>query len=155
MTNKDKHYQSNAPILLFNDIEVGDFLTIPSLLITAGHIDQFAALTGDEFDIHMSDEAATSHGFPSRVAHGLLILSLVDGLKNQASMKFNAIASLGWDWKFHQPVLIGDTIHPRLSIMNKRVTKKNDRGILYLEIVVTNQTCNIVQSGQNQLLVYR
>ncbi|WP_363262176.1 MaoC/PaaZ C-terminal domain-containing protein [Mesorhizobium sp.] len=46
--------------------------------------------TRDRFEIHMSDEAALRHGFPASVAHGLLVLSLVDGLKNNAVARFRA-----------------------------------------------------------------
>lgn len=60
----------------------GDRVDCGSVTVTAGMIDDFAYLTGDRFEIHMSDAAAKRHGFAARVAHGLLVLSLVDGLKN-------------------------------------------------------------------------
>ncbi|HTN95465.1 MAG TPA: MaoC/PaaZ C-terminal domain-containing protein, partial [Nordella sp.] len=94
-----------AGTYFYEDVEAGDVIETGALPITTAHIDRFADLTGDRFEIHMSEEGAAKHGFPKRVAHGLLILSLVDGLKNQAGAQFASVASLGWDWKFAAPVL--------------------------------------------------
>ena len=103
----------------------------------------------------MDEAAARRHGFTGRVAHGLLVLSLVDGLKNQAEARFRAIASLGWDFRFERPMLAGDTIRARIAVAGKRVTSKPDRGILTLRFAVANQKGEIVQSGENRLMVYR
>ena len=103
----------------------------------------------------MDDAAAQAHGFPSRVAHGLLILALVDGLKNQAPAQFRAIASLGWDWSFSRPVFIGDTINAVLEVTGKREVTKPDRGILTIAFDVRNQHGETVQTGSNLLLTYR
>ena len=51
-------------------------------------IDRFADLTGDHFAIHMTDAGAQAQGFARRVAHGLLVLSVVGGLKNQTRRSF-------------------------------------------------------------------
>ena len=139
----------------FEDIEIGDVIETASLAITADHIDRFADLTGDRFEIHMSDEGAAKHGFPKGVAHGLLILSLADGLKNQAPAQFAAVASLGWEWKFSAPVLPGNVIKVRMTVTGKRETKRVDRGILTIQFDVTNQDAKTVQSGVNTLMVRR
>lgn len=142
-------------LYFFEDIEIGDVIETASLTITTDQIDRFADLTGDRFEIHMSEEGAARHGFPSRVAHGLLILSLVDGLKNQADAQFAAVASLGWDWKFVAPVLPGDVIRVCMTVTGKRETKRPDRGILTIQFDVVNQDAKTVQSGINTLMVRR
>lgn len=123
--------------------------------ITAADIDAFAALSGDRFEIHLDDDAARKHGFPGRVAHGLLVLSLIDGLKNQAPTQFRAIASLAWDWSFRRPVFVGDEIGAALTVAEKRAVRKPDRGVLTLAFEVKNQRGEVVQAGTNLLLVYR
>ncbi len=133
----------------------GDRIVTGRHVLTAADIDGFAALSGDRFEIHMSDAAARDYGFPGRVAHGLLVLSLIDGLKNQAPAQFDAIASLGWTWSFRHPVLIGDTIGATITVAEKRGVTKPDRGILTLAFEVTNQHGETVQDGTNQLLTYR
>lgn len=139
----------------FEDIEVGDGIETASLMLEARHIDPFAALTGDHFEIHMSAAGAARHGFPKRVAHGLLILSLIDGLKNQAPAQFAAVASLGWEWSFVGPVFPGDTIRAVMVVEAKRETKRPERGILTVAFNVINQDARVVQSGVNKLMVLR
>lgn len=139
----------------FDQIEIGDWIQTDTAMVTAKAIDVFADLTGDRFEIHMDDAAARDKGFAGRVAHGLLVLSLVDGLKNQAEAQFDAVASLGWDWTFSRPVSIGDVISAQIHIIGKRLTRDTRRGILTLEFRVTNQNDQIVQRGQNQLMVHR
>lgn len=141
--------------LSYGDVAIGDWLEIGAVAVTEQMIDAFAELTGDRFEIHMSVAGAKRHGFPARVAHGLLVLSLVDGLKNQAQAGFRAIASLGWDWIFVAPVLADDEIRVRVVIENKRETRNAARGILTLRFLVTNQRGETVQSGENKLMVYR
>lgn len=141
--------------LRFADVETGDWFDTPAHEVTDRDIDRFADLTGDRFEIHMDDAAAKAAGFPSRVAHGLLVLSIVDGLKNQASARFKAIASLGWNMRFSKPVLIGDTLRARITVADKRETRDPARGILTLAVEVTNQAGTTVQAGTNHLMVHR
>ncbi|MBN9073216.1 MAG: MaoC family dehydratase [Rhizobiales bacterium] len=137
------------------DVEIGDRIETDALTLEGEHIDRFADLTGDRFEIHVSEEGAARHGFPARVAHGLLILSLVDGLKNQAAAQFAAVASLGWDWKFAAPVFPGDTIRALLTVRGKRETRRPERGILTIDFTVLNQRGETVQLGVNTLMVLR
>jgi acyl dehydratase len=137
------------------DVAVGDRLETATLTLLAGHIDRFADLTGDRFDIHMNEEAAARHGFPARVAHGLLVLSLVDGLKNQAPAQFAAVASLGWDWQFRAPLFPGDTIRAVMEVRTTRPTSRPDRGIVTIGFTVLNQHEETVQHGVNTLMVLR
>ena len=132
----------------------GDRIEAGHRQVTAGLIDAFAEMSGDRFEIHMSAEAARRHGFDDRVAHGLLVLSLVDGLKNQAPAQFDAVASLGWDWRFAAPVLAGDTIQVVITVEALRPTSDGKRGIATLTFAVTNQRGETVQQGQNKLMIY-
>ncbi|MEL7130880.1 MAG: MaoC family dehydratase [Pseudomonadota bacterium] len=138
-----------------NALTAGDCVVCGALTVTGDMIDTFADLTGDRFEIHMSTSAAQAHGFAARVAHGLLILSLIDGLKNQAAAQIKARASMGWDWTFRAPVFLGDAISARYQIANVAPAKAEDQAILTLDFTVTNQRDQIVQRGTNRLLAYR
>ena len=84
----------------------------------------------------------------------MLILSLVDGLKNRSPVQLNAIASLGWEkWEFKAPVAAGDSIHCKITIAAKRKTSNEARGIVQLFFEVFNQDRRLVQQGTNNLLV--
>lgn len=136
------------------DVAVGDVIDLGSRKVTEADIDAFAALTGDRFGIHMREADAQALGFPRRVAHGLLILSLVDGMKNNAPAQFRAVASLGWTWTFSAPILAGEVIAAQLEVMALRPTSRGDRGILTLDFSLTVEG-SLRQKGRNQLMVLR
>jgi acyl dehydratase len=124
------------------------------IVVTEAHIVAFAGLTGDFFDIHMDDSYAQALGYPGRVAHGLLGLALCDGLKNRAPVRFAAIVSLNWRWSFTGPILVGDRIAARIRVLGKRLTKNPARGIVTLGFELMNQKNEVVQKGENDLMVH-
>jgi 3-hydroxybutyryl-CoA dehydratase len=141
-------------LVLYEDLTIGDFFYTSNIDITESHIVNFAGISGDFFDVHMDKEFARRKGFSDRIAHGLLILSLVDGLKNRAPIKLNAVASLGWEnWEFKAPVCAGDSINAKITIAAKRKTSRNDQGIVKLFFEVYNHESVLVQSGTNNLLI--
>ena len=143
-------------VVQFETIQLGDYFHTGKVDITETHIVNFAGISGDFFDVHMDEEFAKSHGFSNRLAHGLLIMSIVDGLKNRARVAFESIASLGWEnWDFLAPVCAGDTISAKVIIVEKRETSKRDRGVIKLLFEVYNQNQIMVQTGTNNLLVKR
>ena len=48
---------------------------------------------------------------------------------------------------------IGDTIHVAVSVIEKRLTKTPERGIVKIQLEVTNQKGGVVQKGVNTILV--
>lgn len=139
----------------YEDVEPGERFATGGIVVTESHVMGFAGLTGDFFDLHVDEEFARSLGFPGRVAHGILGLAIVDGLKNRAETRFRAVASLGWNWKFTRPILIGDRIHAEIEVQSKRETRRADRGILVLAFKVKNQKDEVVQEGTNDLMMLR
>jgi acyl dehydratase len=136
----------------FEDLPVGGIWRTGGLVVTESHIVGFAGLSGDFFDVHMDDDFARSQGFSARLAHGLLGLALTDGLKNRASVKLMAVASLGWDWRFVGPIVAGDRIAAVISVREKRLSSQR-KGIVTLRIEVSNQRGEIVQTGATTLIV--
>jgi acyl dehydratase len=139
----------------FEDVAVGDRYSTGGIVVTEALIAAFAGLSGDFFDLHVDDEFARGLGFPGRVAHGILGLALTDGLKNRAEHRFHGVASLGWNWKFVGPILIGDRIQAHIAVQAKRETRRPDRGIVTLAFEVKNQRGELVQQGTNELMVLR
>jgi 3-hydroxybutyryl-CoA dehydratase len=139
----------------FEDIAVGDRFATGGIVVTESLIQAFAGLSGDFFDLHVDDEFARTLGFPGRVAHGILGLALTDGLKNRAEHRFRAVASLGWNWRFTGPILVGDRIRAEIEVTARRETKRADRGIVTLAFEVKNQRGETVQQGTNDLMVLR
>lgn len=142
-----------SELLFYEDIHPGLSFETPGLTVTDAHIVQFAGLSGDFFALHMDDDFARSLGFPRRVAHGLLGLILLDGLKNRAEKSFASVASLSWNWNFRKPLFAGERISGRLTVAEKRLTSKGNRGILTLALELRNAKGEILQDGTNLLLV--
>lgn len=135
----------------FEDLKQGDCFTAGSIVVTESHIVQFAGLSGDFFPLHMDDEFARSMGFEKRVAHGLLVLSLADGLKNRAHVQILAIASLGWKCDFKAPVFAGDRITVEVEIASKRYSNKG-KGLTTLAFAITKQDGEVVQICETTLV---
>jgi 3-hydroxybutyryl-CoA dehydratase len=141
-------------LLRYEAVEPGLTFETGGITVTESHITAFAGLTGDFFDIHMDDDYARALGYPGRVAHGLLGLALCDGLKNRAPVRFAAIVSLAWRWSFTGPILVGDRIHARVTVLSKRLTRNHARGIATLGFELFNQRGEVVQQGENDLMVH-
>ena len=139
----------------FDDIEIGDSFETGSTEVTADVIRRFAALSGDNYELHLDDEVAREMGFPALIAHGILIMALADGLKFASPVQLDAIASLGWDIRFTKPVFAGDVISARISVEGKRATSRPDRGIATLAFEISNQNGETVQCGTNRLMMRR
>ena len=142
-----------SELLFYEDAPVGLAFDTEGIVVTESHVVAFAGLSGDFFALHVDDQFARSMGFTGRVAHGLLGLILVDGLKNRASERFQAVASLSWQWNFRKPLYPGDRIHGHLTVVDKRLTSRGDRGILTLAIELRNGKGEVLQDGTNVLMV--
>lgn len=140
---------------LFEDLKIGDHWPTGAMTLTEAHFVAFAGLSGDFFDLHMDDDFARDLGFPGRVAHGVLGLALLDGLKNRAGVRIAAIVSLGWDWNFRAPLLIGDRIQGRAWISGLRPTSRPERGFMELTLQLTRNGDVVAQEGVNRMLIRR
>jgi acyl dehydratase len=141
-------------LLRYEQVEPGLVIDTGGITVTEAHIIAFAGLTGDFFDIHMDDDYARDLGYPGRVAHGLLGLALCDGLKNRAPLRFAAIVSLAWRWSFTGPILVGDRIAARITVLSKRLTRNPARGIVTMGFALSNQRGEVVQKGENDLMLH-
>ncbi len=142
--------------LTWDDAAVGATGTSPTVTITAAMIDAYADLSGDHTPVHVDEEYARKSHFGERVAHGLMGLSLADGLKCQSDLRFQPGYSLGWNWDFLAPIRIGDTLHVRFTVASKRASKSRpDWGIVVLPTELVNQDGVVVQQGEHKLMIPR
>jgi acyl dehydratase len=144
------------PKRYFEDIAVGETFTTPGVTITDWHVMQFAGVSMDYFELHTNEEFAKRTDFGRRVAHGLMGLAIADGLKNRSEFHVHAMASLHWSWDFTGPIFVGDTVTASVRVTEKRESRsKPDRGIVTLDLELRNQRDEVVQKGQNRLMVQR
>jgi acyl dehydratase len=142
--------------LFYEDFVVGTVYETPGRTITEADVLQFAAFTGDWNQIHTNEEYCKNGPFGHRIAHGLMGMAYIEGMKYRLGhFEGTAIASLGWTIDFPKPILIGDTIRVKVKIASKRETKKPDRGILVEEVQVVNQRDEVVTEGTHTVMMKR
>jgi acyl dehydratase len=140
----------------FEDYNIGDEFVTPGRTVTEADVVMFAGLTGDYNRIHTDAEYMKESIFGARIAHGLLGLALVNGLKYRTDYDPDGvIAFLGLTWKFSGPIKFGDTIHAIVRIASKRETSKPDRGIMVQSVQVLNQRGEVVQEGEFTTMLKR
>ena len=124
----------------FEEFRIGDRATF-SKTVTEADILLFAAVSGDNYPLHVDEEYAKTTRFGRRAAHGMLtasLLSTVGGLILQKPGGLYVEQTL----KFRRPVFLGDTLTataevsellPERRRMRCRMTVVNQRGELVLD----------------------
>lgn len=143
--------------LYYEDFKVGDVYTSPGRTITEADVVNFAGLSGDFNLIHTDEEYAKNNSpFETRIAHGLLGLSITSGLMTRLGIfEGTVIAFLGLDWNFRAPIYLNDTVHFRMTIEKMRKTSKEDRGIIVRKVELLNQRDEVVQEGTMTIMIKR
>src|SRR2546427_12442493 len=94
--------------------------------------------------------------FGRRAAPGALTFALSEGLVMQTGLIHGTgMAWLGGELKVVAPVLEGDTIYVEIEIVDKRETKKPDRGIVTYKHRVLNQRGETVMELTLQRMIKR
>lgn len=138
----------------FEEFTLGAISTSRTRTITEADIVNFAGLSGDFVELHMSETYAAKGPFGRRIAHGALIFSISTGLMIQiGDVTDTVIAFYGVDkLRFVKPVFIGDTIHVVKKVMAKDA-KGVDRGVVTSETTVVNQNGEAVVVYTDKVLI--
>lgn len=140
----------------WDELQVGEEFWTGGRTVTEGDVLAFAGLTGDFNPLHVDEEFARTSPFGTRVPHGPLIHDMYLGLLDRLGLVAGtALAFLELRWKFLIPVLVGDTVHARVTVQAKREVKKPDRGIVTFAVTLFNQRGEPVQEGEHVLLLAR
>lgn len=138
------------------DFAVGDVATSPGRTITETDVVSFSWVSGDVNPMHTDAEFSARSPMGQRIAHGALGLSVVTGLSARiGDLDSTAIAALGIDeWRFEAPILLGDTVTLRTTVVESRPTSKPDRGVLVRRMELLNQHGRRVQTGLMTTMVF-
>ena len=140
--------------LHYEDVEIGREYTSAGRTITVADIVNFAGVSGDFAELHMSDDlGAEDSMYGGRIAHGLLGLVVQSALGGQA-VRTAGLAFLGTNWRFRGPIRAGDTLRVRLHAAEKRLSaSRPGTGIVTWRREVFNQRGEVVQEGESVLLI--
>jgi 3-hydroxybutyryl-CoA dehydratase len=85
------------------------------MIVTEAQVDAFAELSLDNNPLHMDDRVAQEYGFPRRVAHGMLALSLISRLIG-TRLPGPGSLWLSQDVQFVAPVLVDDRLEAHVTV---------------------------------------
>jgi 3-hydroxybutyryl-CoA dehydratase len=140
----------------FEELVEGEEFRSPTRTIAEYDLYVFAGLTGDMTDFHISTEAARHSVFGQRAAHGMLLISIANGLYNRIGITDETgMALAGVEWRFLAPGFIGDTVHLVARVKELREVSKKDRGLVFWDARLLKQDGTVVCQGQMIRMVRR
>lgn len=116
--------------------------------VTDEIIRKFAEVSGDYNPIHLDEEFAKTTRFGKRIAHGMLSGAFISAVLGY-EFKERKIVYLSQTMKFTAPVFIGDTVTATGTVTNIR----EDKGIVTLETVCTNQNGETLVKGEAVVMI--
>ena len=138
---------------------VGEKHTTPGRTITETDVVMFAGMTGDYARIHTNENEMKKSQFGTRIAHGLLVISVAHGLFFQLGLISDSAIAFAQieEWKFLSPIFFGNTIHCVIEVADVVHSKsKPDRGIVKFKFDVINEdTGKIAQTGIKSIMIMR
>ena len=141
--------------MYYGDFEAGQVFTSQGRTITEADLTMFSMMTGDWNPVHNDAEYAKGTRFGQRLIHGAYGIGLGLGLMHTLGIfEDSAVALLDVkEWKFLEPVFIGDTLHLRLTILDKSLGKSGNTGRIGRQFELINQHGRPAHSGRADVLV--
>jgi acyl dehydratase len=137
----------------FEDNAPGDRIVTRARTVTEADVVGFAGLSGDWHPLHTDAHYAEQGPFGRRIAHGMLVLSILTGLApldSETVLAFYGIDRL----RFIRPAYIGDTIHV-VSEVQEAQERDERSGVIVSDVRVLDQQDNLLVSGVFRMLVKR
>jgi acyl dehydratase len=146
-----------TPVLYFEDLSPGMSFKSAARTVTEADIVAFAGLSGDYNPLHIDEEFAKTTVHGGRIAHGLLVLSILSGLSTRVQLMLalsqTMVGLAGLECRWKKSTKIGDTLHVKLTVMELKPTSKGDKGIVILNREAVNQHGETVLESVWTLLV--
>jgi acyl dehydratase len=141
--------------LYFEEFEVGHKVTTVGRTVAESDIFTFAGLSGDFNQIHTDADFSKDAPFGQRVAHGLLGLAIASGLIMRTGILEGTVIAFREinNWKFVNPMFIGDTIHVETEVIETKAMPRIGGGSVVIKLDVKKQTGETVMKGTWTALV--
>ncbi len=135
--------------LYFEEFQPGQKIVTAGRTVTEADVVNFAGLSGDYNQMHVDEAYSQKTTFGKRVAHGLLVVSMVSGLAVQTGVMEGTVMAFREinEWKFIKPVFFGDTVHAVLDVREKKELRRIGGGSVTIDLDVLNQNDDVVMKG--------
>lgn len=138
----------------FEELEIGKEFLTRRRTITQTDIAFYAGFSWDHNPEHTDVEFARKSVFGEPIAHMLLSLVFANGLSASTSiLRGTARGYLGMTWRTLGVCRIGDTLHVKETILEKKNSPGSEVGIVIIGIEVINQRGEVVNQGERTMLV--
>lgn len=135
--------------MLFNELVVGSEFIGTGRTLTESDLSIACMVSGDWHPIHADENYAKERGLRGRLFQGSFGILIATGMATSLP-HFNdeIVGATGIrDWTYRAPIFVGDTVHVRSVILNKRVTSDGKRAIIERILSLINQKDAVVQQG--------
>lgn len=143
----------------WEDLEPGLSFQTASRTVTEADVVGFAALSADYNRVHVDAEYAARTPWGVRIAHGMLVASILSGLNTRTVvnqlLEPSLIGLLEMTYRFPKPTLIGDTLHGRIKVASRKPTSNPARGIVVFRREAVNQRGEVVCECDATMMVMR
>ena len=143
--------------LYFEDFLVGDTFKTEARTVTESDLSDFVNRNHYCAPLFMEREYLENETqFKRPIIPGLMTVSMADGLVLLSGVIHRTgMAFLWMEMDIKAPVCIGDTIHVEIEVLEKRETKKSDRGIVKFLHRVFNQRGELVMEYRAKRMILR
>jgi acyl dehydratase len=135
-------------MLYLEDFEAGAVYPAGSVTLSEDEILEFGRRY-DPQSFHVDPEAARATIYGGLIASGWQTVAVT--MRLMVDHVFGSAAGMGSpgvdELRWHRPVRPGDTLYPRVTVLESRVSKsKPDRGVMRFRVDVDNQDGEIAMS---------
>lgn len=116
--------------------------------LTGDDVDRFAELSGDVNALHLDDGYARSHGFRSRVVHGMLLSAFLSRVLGTV-LPGPGTVWLSQDLRFPKAAYVGDRAEITVRVKHKSDALRT----LVLETSMTNEQGDMLMTGEAKTMV--
>jgi acyl dehydratase len=143
--------------LTWEESSIGAVYRTLARTVSEADIVSFVNLCGFIEPLFMDMEyVARESVYERRAAPGALTFALSEGLVMQTGLIHGTgMAWLGGEIRLVAPVLVGDTIRVEVEVVDKRETRKPDRGIVTYQHRILNQRAELVLEARVQRMIRR
>ncbi len=122
----------------WQDIREGQVFETFRRTVTETDLVNFISVTG-MLEAIFIEEGYAGGAIKGRPVPAALTYALIEGFILQTMIQGTGLAMLELTQKIHGPVLVGDTIHARITVTGIRPTSKSGRAVVDSSIEVFNQ----------------
>jgi acyl dehydratase len=135
--------------VLFNELVVGSEFIGNGRTLTEADLSIACMVSGDWHPIHSDESYARQRGLPGRLFQGSFGILIATGMATALPHFSDEIVGATGirEWAYRAPLFVGDTVHVRSVILNKRVTSDGNRAVIERTLSLINQKDAVVQKG--------